>query len=259
MSIVDALREIRDAIHIQSTALDTDYVYIELWKAKPSWWALPIEERGKKMGEIDVGSIPGATMLTAIINKAKIRRAPYDYFSVWKVETTDQLHKVEQRVENLDWWYDHWDEIHAWGKIQPAEEVGPTMVTGIPDAPEPPPKPLDFALVEMFKPKDSWYELSAAERMKIFEDLTAGVGDALRSGGSSPEIFLNRGDVEHHGDWTAVVLFRFPDEEAITAFLPGINQLEGWFENLHFQRVSGQLLPNPGPAIEAMIKAKKDS
>lgn len=98
------------------------YYYIELWRAKPRWWNLSHDDRRALIAQIEPHGIEGTTLFALAINEAGTWRVPYDYFSVWEVETEEQIHRVEKRVDDLDWWYEYWEEVHAWGKkVQAAD------------------------------------------------------------------------------------------------------------------------------------------
>ena len=102
------------------------YLYIELWQAKDAWKNLSDEERQAKTNELlneannnpITGVIPvsvrtagdmmifdGVTEQPAIIDDAVARPTGYRYVSAYLIPTLELIHKFEQRVENLGWWF----------------------------------------------------------------------------------------------------------------------------------------------------------
>jgi hypothetical protein len=114
------------------------YLYIELWKAKDAWRKLSTDERRAKMDHLirDAAAhpVPGVIPLSfrqvgdvfvldpestqpAIIDDAVARPTGFRYAAAWMIPTKALIKTFEQRVENLGWWFDYFEQKNAWGEL----------------------------------------------------------------------------------------------------------------------------------------------
>jgi hypothetical protein len=131
------------------------YLYIELWKAKDAWVKLTREERQAKIDQLlqeakqhpitgvipfsfrkvgDVFLFDGVTEQAVLIDDAVVRPTGFRYAAAWMVPTLELIKQFEQRVENLGWWFDYFDQENAWGVMDVRATLG-DMVN--PDQPAP--------------------------------------------------------------------------------------------------------------------------
>ena len=101
--------------------------YIEIWNAKPSWKALPVEDRAAYMNQVGAhiqGLIQkGVKILTWSVNEASTsQRANYDYFAVWTFPDQESADEFQKLVEGAGW-YNYFDQVNLSGKESTAEEV----------------------------------------------------------------------------------------------------------------------------------------
>ena len=114
------------------------YLYIELWKAKESWLKLTPEQRKAKIDDLlaeakkhpITGVIPfsfkqvGETLLLdgiteqPIVIDPEVARPPkFRYVSAYMIPTRELITKFEDRVDNLGWWWDYFEQENAWGEM----------------------------------------------------------------------------------------------------------------------------------------------
>jgi hypothetical protein len=72
------------------------YLYVEMWRARPAWFALATDERERFFGTVgqEIGSQIGAgcELVGIALNDADTpRRAPYDYLAVWRIPDRERL------------------------------------------------------------------------------------------------------------------------------------------------------------------------
>jgi hypothetical protein len=134
------------------------YLYIELWKAKDAWLQLSTSERQAKIDQLlqeakrhpITGVIPfsfrpvgqvflfdGVTEQPVVIADAVARPTGYQYAAAWMIPARELIDAFEQRVENLGWWFDYFDQVNAWGVMDVAATVG-HMINAQQGAPTPP-------------------------------------------------------------------------------------------------------------------------
>jgi hypothetical protein len=133
------------------------YLYVELWKAKDAWIRLTDAERQAKIDQLlaeakqhpidgvipfslkpvgDVILLDGVTEQPVIIDDAVARPTGFRYAAAWAVPTREVIQKFEERVENLGWWFEYFQQENAWGLMDVQATVG-DMVAGA-SGPAPP-------------------------------------------------------------------------------------------------------------------------
>src|SRR5436853_1859335 len=114
------------------------YLYIELWKAKEAWLKLTPEERKAKIDELlaeakkhpitgvipfsfkkvgDVFLLDGVTEQPVVIDPSVARPPDFRYAAAWMVPTRELIDQFEQRVENLGWWWDYFEQVNGRGEM----------------------------------------------------------------------------------------------------------------------------------------------
>lgn len=121
------------------------YLYIELWKAKESWLKLTPEQRKAKIDDLlaeakknpitgvipfsfkkvgDVFLLDGVTEQPVVIDPAVARPPAFRYAAAWMIPTRELIDKFEERVDNLGWWWEYFDQENAWGEMDVMATVG---------------------------------------------------------------------------------------------------------------------------------------
>lgn len=93
------------------TMSDAGYVLTEIWKARPTWLELPVEERRRffeeRIGPLLLGLLEeGAEILACAINdNTGSERMSYQYMAVWKLpdkEFSDRLEVAAKEAGFLE-------------------------------------------------------------------------------------------------------------------------------------------------------------
>lgn len=106
--------------------------YIELWKAKPTWHELSIEERGKYMEQVGPAIQQLLDKGIEIISWGAVddnthNKVDYDFFGVWKVPTVALAREFEDLVEGAGW-YNYFEQVNAMGDHQMPQDVIPKII-----------------------------------------------------------------------------------------------------------------------------------
>jgi hypothetical protein len=131
------------------------FLYIELWKAKDAWLKLGLDERRAKLDELrraaaenpipgvlafsfrqvgDTFLFDGLTPQPTVVDDAVTRPTGYRYAAAWMIPTRELIKTFEQRVENLGWWFDYFEQKNAWGEINPQATLA-ALIGGPPRTP----------------------------------------------------------------------------------------------------------------------------
>lgn len=102
-------------------------VFIELWKAKDAWKALPISDRQEYVAQIgpvmqdlmDKGAVIEAWGLNEDETAFK---ADYDFFAVTKLPSEALLKEFQDIVEAAGW-YAYFDQVNLSGSLMTPHEV----------------------------------------------------------------------------------------------------------------------------------------
>lgn len=113
------------------TGQDTQ-LYIELYNYAPAWLNLSERERRdfvavveNAVAEMESG---GVRVIGFGFNSLKTdRRAPYDFFCVYTMPTTDFARTFEAQVE-ASGWYGYFDQVNASG---PAQSVAAALAANV--------------------------------------------------------------------------------------------------------------------------------
>lgn len=121
------------------------YLYIELWKAKEAWLKLTPDERKAKLDELlaeakahpitgvipfsfkkvgDVYLLDGVTEQPIVIDPSVARPPDFRYAAAWMIPSKELIAKFEERVENLGWWWEYFEQENAWGEMNVMATVG---------------------------------------------------------------------------------------------------------------------------------------
>ncbi len=108
------------------------HLYIELWKARPTWLALPAGERKQffdKVGsEIQKLTEAGVEIVGFAINDADTPHgSDYRYLAVWKMPRLEHVEMLERSVEQAGW-HTYFEQINARGALIPPSQAIEDMV-----------------------------------------------------------------------------------------------------------------------------------
>jgi hypothetical protein len=84
------------------------FLYVEMWKAKPEWLALPFEARRSFFAEhlprLQSDPRLGITLLGIFENPADTpHRQDFDYAAVWQMTDEATVQRFEDQVERAGW------------------------------------------------------------------------------------------------------------------------------------------------------------
>ena len=105
------------------------HLYVELWKAKPTWVALSAEERQRYIEgigtKIEALLKDGVEIVGfSLIDGDTPHRADYLYLAVWKMPTRALTEQFEASVEEAGF-HDYFEQVNARGEL-----VSPDTVRG---------------------------------------------------------------------------------------------------------------------------------
>ena len=104
------------------------YLYVEMWNARPSWMALPEEDRAAFMQKIgaflDTIEKPGVCEVdTCCVNAGDTAmRVPYSYVVVWKMADASHVKAISDGTARMGF-YDYFDQVNAGGVAKDAEAL----------------------------------------------------------------------------------------------------------------------------------------
>ncbi len=108
------------------------YLYVELWNPKPTWLALPQQQRGEYMAQLRpaIAGILGAGVELvgwAVANDHTPYAADYSYIAVWKMPSEELVHQFEKTVEGAGW-YNFFEQVNARGELTSPDPVIGNMI-----------------------------------------------------------------------------------------------------------------------------------
>ena len=108
------------------------FLYVELWKPRPAWDALPIETREEFLSQLQpsVGKMKdiGVELVGfAVCDEAAANDAHYRYLAVWKMPNLGHVHMLEKAIK-AEGWANFFDIINARGKIVSIDQGVKDMV-----------------------------------------------------------------------------------------------------------------------------------
>ena len=109
-------------------------LYVELWKPRASWRALPQGQRdafvagiGPAIGELTEA---GVELVGFASNDADTEhRADYVYLAAWRMPTRELALALERAVIDYGF-HDHFEQVNARGEIAPPDVVLADMAKG---------------------------------------------------------------------------------------------------------------------------------
>jgi len=105
------------------------YLFIELWKARPEWIALPQKDREEYMAQVGAAieelSKAGVEIVGWAINDVDTsHRGDYTYVSACKMPDKTVVKQFEEAVEKSGW-YNYFEQINCRGElISPETAIG---------------------------------------------------------------------------------------------------------------------------------------
>ena len=96
------------------------HLYVEAWKARPAWLALPPAERERFMATVGqaIGNqlAAGCELVGVTVNDAAVPRgADYPYMAVWKMEP-DHVPAFEDTWERVGW-HTYFEQVNLRGAL----------------------------------------------------------------------------------------------------------------------------------------------
>jgi haloalkane dehalogenase len=110
----------------------TMYLYVELWKPREAWKALPVQERSNYMSQLGpaIGELTkiGVELIGWSLNDSETsHRADYHYIAVWKMPSQDAVRQFEHVVEQSGW-YRYFEQVNARGELVAPDPVIANMI-----------------------------------------------------------------------------------------------------------------------------------
>jgi hypothetical protein len=108
------------------------HLYVEAWKARPAWLALPQADRERFFGIIgeEIGKQLGAgcELVGVALNDADApRRANYHYVAVWKIPDQGHVQDFEETWERVGF-HDYFEQINIRGELMEPDQFAGHMI-----------------------------------------------------------------------------------------------------------------------------------
>ena len=103
------------------------HLYVELWKLRPAWLALPASDRAAWVGALDpalYASAGGSVELIgfAVTDADAPHGTDHPYMAVWRVSSLQAVQEFEGRRQAAGW-HDYFEQVNARGELQDAAHV----------------------------------------------------------------------------------------------------------------------------------------
>ena len=103
------------------------HLYVELWKARPAWLAMPAEERAAwvaALGPVMSDLVRAGVELVgfAVTDADAPHDADYPYVAVWRMPTRELVHDFESAVEATGW-HRYFEQVNVRGELLPPAQV----------------------------------------------------------------------------------------------------------------------------------------
>ncbi len=103
------------------------YLYVELWKARPAWFALSAAERAGYMENVGpaIGQLLGAGIELlgfALADSDTLHGAEYTYLAAWRMPSKELALALEQAVDGASW-HVYFEQVNARGAIMPPPDA----------------------------------------------------------------------------------------------------------------------------------------
>lgn len=108
------------------------FLYVELWKPRSNWNALPCEQREESLSQLKTGlkrmeNLGVELVGIALCDEETPNDAAYRYMAVWKMPNLGHVHMLETAIRK-DGWCNYFDIVNARGKVIPVDEFVGDMV-----------------------------------------------------------------------------------------------------------------------------------
>ena len=102
------------------------YLYVELWKARPTWLALTQAERKSWMDELLAGLQQQLQSGVEVLGFASSDAdtplpAGYDFFAAWRMPSKEAARRFERFVEGAGW-HEYFEQVNARGPMMETDE-----------------------------------------------------------------------------------------------------------------------------------------
>jgi hypothetical protein len=103
------------------------HLYVEQWKARPAWLAMPASERSAWVAAIqpmlrDAGDGNVELIGFAVTDADAPHGTDYPYMAVWRVASLQAVQTFEGHRQATGW-HDYFEQVNARGELQPAVQV----------------------------------------------------------------------------------------------------------------------------------------
>ena len=96
-------------------------IFIELYNYRPAWDKCPESERTDFAKKI-VAAVKGLKSAGVDVSPDTDRRAPYDFFCVYRVPNVELQREFERQIA-ASGWYDYFEQVNVGGDAQDFEAV----------------------------------------------------------------------------------------------------------------------------------------
>jgi hypothetical protein len=108
------------------------YLYVELWKPREAWMALPIQERSSYMSQLGpaLGELTkaGVELIGWSLNDSETPYgADYRYLAVWRMPNQETVKQFEKVVEQSGW-HRYFEQVNARGELVSPDLVIANMI-----------------------------------------------------------------------------------------------------------------------------------
>jgi hypothetical protein len=108
------------------------HMYIELFKARDTWYELSPEERGayvQRVGASMSGILEAGGEIVGVgtADPGTSHHVGFDFYAVWKLPDAEVVQSFEQGIED-DEWYSYFDQVNAAGELTGFDAVAKLLM-----------------------------------------------------------------------------------------------------------------------------------
>lgn len=94
--------------------------------------------------------------------------------------------------------------------------------------------------IELFKAKDAWLQLSAAQRAEYMQQVGSSMQAVLGGGGELVAVGSTDAATRHHVGYDFFAIWQLPDSDAVRVFEKGI-EADDWYDYFEQVNASGKV------------------
>ncbi len=108
------------------------YLYVELWKPRPAWNALPVEQREEFLSRLAKGTEQMEALGVELTGFCLCDEGiPFDggfkYMAVWKMPNQGHAYMLDKAVR-AEGWENYFEILHARGSVTPVSALMKEML-----------------------------------------------------------------------------------------------------------------------------------